>query len=120
MSSTKSYSSSRSSSSKIRTFHDGLPRSVCDAPPELRQEIRRRQNTENARKMRERQRSQMMFMERKYEENQHRIDQLEKSINDLSAELMVDTLSTNTQNSRYVKAERIIGDPFWADILSFT
>lgn len=71
-----------------RTFEDGLPRSVRDVPDDMRVVIRRRQNTENARRMRERRRDEMHYMENKYEENNRRIDALEKTVNDLSNELM--------------------------------
>lgn len=103
-------------SSKSHTFEDGLPRSVCDAPDELRAVIRRRQNTENARRMRERQREQMEFMETKYEENQRRIVKLEKTVDELSAELLsgtkINEASSSGRSGGNKKYDRYSGAPF--------
>lgn len=72
------------------TFPDGLPRSVRGQTPEMRTAIRRRQSTECARRKREKDAAERDYMERKYAENQMRIDDLERKINMLSAELMSD------------------------------
>ena len=70
------------------TFADGLPRSVRNQSPEMRTAIRRRQSTECARRKREKDAAQRDYMERKYAENQSRIDVLERKIEMLSAELV--------------------------------
>ena len=70
------------------TFADGLPRSVRNQSPEMRAAIRRRQSTECARRKREKDAAQRDYMERKYAENQSRIDVLERKIEMLSAELV--------------------------------
>lgn len=70
------------------TYEDGTPRSVRNQTPEMRALIRRRQSTECARRKREKDAAQRDYMERKYAENQGRIDLLERRIEMLSAELM--------------------------------
>lgn len=70
------------------TFSDGLPRSVRGQSPEMRVAIRRRQSSESARRKREREAAEREFMERKYAENQVRMDLLEREIEQLSTELI--------------------------------
>lgn len=65
-----------------------LPRSVRNAPIELRAAIRRRQNNESAKRSRERRKEERELMEKQYEENELRIGRLEKQVDDLSAVLM--------------------------------
>lgn len=85
--------------SSTPTFEDGTPRSVRNVPTELRSVVRRRQNTENARNLRERQRAEMEYMEDKYAENKKRIDKLEKTVGELTAELLEsnDSRGSNTK-----------------------
>lgn len=78
---------SSASMSPDDTFPDGLPRSVRGQPPELRTAIRRRQSAESARRRRERDATEMEKMERKVAENQRMMDALERTIDELSAEL---------------------------------
>lgn len=65
-----------------------IPRSVRNAPPELRAEIRRNQNNESRRRGTERMRREQEMMERKYAENEARLDELTKQVDELSSELM--------------------------------
>lgn len=73
--------------SRIPRYPDGIPRSMRHAPPELHDEIRRRQNKESAHRSRQRESAERKFMEQKYAENERRIDKLENAIEELSQEL---------------------------------
>lgn len=75
------------SSSHNETFPDGLPRSVRGQPQELRTTIRRRQSSESARRRRERDATEMESMEKKIVENERKMEALERTIDELSAEL---------------------------------
>lgn len=69
------------------SYPDGLPRSVRGQPQELRAAIRRRQSAESARRRRERDATEMETIEKKVAENQRKMDALERTIDELSAEL---------------------------------
>lgn len=69
------------------TQYGDLPRSVRNAPQELRAEIRRRQNTESARRGRQRQREELEDIQRKIQANADRIGVLEKRVEELTADL---------------------------------
>lgn len=73
-----------------------LPKSVRNAPKELRAAIRRRQNNESARRNREKRREEQEQMERQYLENQQRIKELEKKVEEISSEL----ISVNAGSSK--------------------
>lgn len=61
-----------------------LPRSVRNAPKELRAAIRRRQNNESAKRSRERRRHEKELMEEKIRENELRLSSLERQVDDLA------------------------------------
>lgn len=64
-----------------------LPKSVRNAPPELRPLIRRRQNNESAKRSRERKKEEQEEMQKMFEANSVRIDRLEKAVGELEAEV---------------------------------
>lgn len=64
-----------------------VPDSVRTATPELRAAIRRKQNSESAKRSRERKKAEENEMRRKIEENSERISRLEKQVDSLAATL---------------------------------
>lgn len=75
------------SPSDCQQYADGVPRSVRNAPSELRAVIRRRQNNESSKRCRERRMAELAYMQRKYKENHDRIRHLERTLCNLSVEL---------------------------------
>ena len=73
---------------KLKTFDDGLPRSVRGQSEEMRIAIRRRQNSESARKSHRRNKEQHEDMESKYQQNAVRMQALEKKVEELLGELL--------------------------------
>lgn len=89
---------------------DGLPRSVRNAPKELRLTIRRKQNKESARRGHERRYAQMELLLQKQDDDHERIRQLEIAMdellsavcmpqNGLNGEAMQDTGKHNMESS---------------------
>lgn len=76
-----------------------LPKSVRNAPKELRAAIRRRQNNESARRNREKRREEQEQMEKQYLENQQRIKELEKKVEEISSELNSSTQSLSKKSA---------------------
>lgn len=66
-----------------------LPRSVRNAPADLRPAIRRRQNNESAKRSREKKREEDAEMQEVFDQNSERIQQLEKQVDDLTTMLSV-------------------------------
>lgn len=112
-----------STSKKEDTVASNLPRSVRNAPKDQRAAIRRRQNNESALRCRERKREEQQLMERQYNENQSRIDYLEKTVDEIVSVLASDTpppkarkagsgLSTKRRHDGDAKRKEFYGVPF--------
>ena len=84
----KKHDKDTDSKAQSKTFDDGLPCSVRGQPEELRTTIRRRQNSESARRSHRRQMEQMNEMEEKYSKNMCRIQVLEHEVSRLEGELV--------------------------------
>lgn len=97
-----------------------IPRSVKDAPAELRIAIRRQQNNESARRCRIRREREKFVIERKYKAVCNRIVLLEHKIRDLCAVLLSDidedmVVDAKVENDEQLE-EREGEDNFFVDI----
>lgn len=94
-----SSSSSRSAiSSEDKSSSADLPRSICNAPPEMWAAIRRKQNSESSRRSRARRRQADKDLKAQVMNGERRIKELEKRVSDL--ELLLRT----KKNSKRMKS----------------
>lgn len=97
-----------------------LPKSVKNAPPELRRAIRRNQNNESAKRSRQKKREEDEIMQQQFLENKKRIEYLEKHIDELST--IISNKKKNKESKEdpdtkrpyygHPKDKKFYGDPF--------
>lgn len=111
----KSFQSTGNTSSQVTSRMSSneappeLPKSVRNAPKELRAAIRRRQNNESARRNREKRREEHEQMERQYIENQQRINELERRVEEISSELhSTNESETKRKNSSTSNKKQVV------------
>lgn len=91
---------SDSSTQRGPSSFEEVPHSVRNASPELRAAIRRKQNSESAKRSRERKKAEENEMHRKVKENSKRIFHLEKQVDDLAATLKAKRKITRNETEK--------------------
>lgn len=94
-----SSSSSYDRSSSSQQYAEDLPRSLRNAPLELRPAIRRRQNSESARRCRERKREEEKQIEQRFRNQESRLSSLEQKLDCLTNELRGLSTSNSTTSA---------------------
>lgn len=100
---------------------DNLPRGVRHRPPEMRTEIRRKQNNDSAKRGRERRRVENEEIKSQVKNNTQRIKKLENQVGDLEATLKEkrktkkrgkDKGSAGTEPGEFFEQQKFFGDAF--------